>query len=100
MSDEFERSKNQNVDELVTGTVNASTTTPVTADQIASWIRNETTSDVLARSALSTFFLEVPLGTQVAFLEQHDLTEDHALRLATEIEMLGRTIPLERRSRW
>jgi len=88
------------IDDLVTGTVNASAIASVTADQIARWIRDETADDALARNALSTFFLEVPLGTQVAFLEQHELDEEKALRLALEIEVLGRPIPLERRSGW
>ena len=87
-------------DDLVTGTVNASTTTAVTGDQIAAWIRDENSTDPLARNALSTFFLEVPLGTQVAFLAQHGLDEERALRFATSIEVLGRSIPLQQRSRW
>jgi hypothetical protein len=92
--------KRRQIDDLVTGTVNASTTTPVTGEQIAAWIRDENTADKLARNTLATFFLEVPLGTQVAFLAQHGLEEERALRLATDIEVLGRTIPLQQRSRW
>lgn len=93
-------SKRRSIDNLVTGTVNASIRETVTGEQIAAWIREERTDEPLAQHALSTFFIEVPLNTQVAFLESHGLDEDKALRFATSIEMLGRSIPLERRSRW
>jgi hypothetical protein len=98
--DQVERLKQRQIDDLVTGTVNAATVESVTADQIATWIRDSTTDDALARNALSTFFLEVPLGTQVAFLDHHGLDEEKALGFATEIEVLGRSIPLQQRSRW
>ncbi len=87
-------------DRLVTGTVNASTTDIVTAAELVRWIRTEALGEPRARVALSTFFLEVPLGTQVAFLAQHGVDEPHALTLAKRLEPLGRPLPLASRERW
>ncbi len=87
-------------DRLVTGTVNASTTGTVTAAELARWIQDEAVGEVRARVALTTFFLEVPLGTQVAFLQQHGIEEIKALALAERLEPLGRPIPLASRIRW
>lgn len=87
-------------DRLVTGTVNASTSDAVTAAELADWIRNEALDDVRARVALSTFFLEVPLATQVAFLQNHGADESKALALAERLEPQGQRIPLAIRTRW
>jgi hypothetical protein len=87
-------------DRLVLGTVNASSSKAVTADEIVAWIRSEVADEPKQRVALSTFFLEVPLDTQVAFLVEHDLDEDEVLIFAQRLEYLGRAIPLVRRRRW
>jgi hypothetical protein len=87
-------------DDLVTGTVNASNRVPVTADDIATWIREETSDAQLAQHALTTFFFEVPLNTQVAFLHHHGIDEEQALRFARSIDTSRAGVPLERRARW
>lgn len=86
-------------DHLVTGTVNASTRESVTADEIATWIRGEDASLPRARVALATFFLEVPLATQIAFLEHHGIDEAKALAFAERNEPLDRPLPLQSRKR-
>lgn len=100
MSDPDPGAERRRTDRLVTGTVNASTTDAVTAADLARWIRDEAIGQPRARVALSTFFLEVPLGTQVAFLAHHGVDERKALALAKCLEPLGRTIPLASRERW
>jgi hypothetical protein len=95
-----DRNDGARVDRLVLGTVNASTHDVVSAAEIACWIREERTTEARARVALSTFFLEVPLGTQVAFLAHHRIDETKALELAERLEPLGRTLPLQLRRRW
>jgi hypothetical protein len=92
--------KTSRVDRLVLGTVNASTAGEVTAAEIADWIRSEAADEPKQYVALSTFFIEVPLATQVEFLVEHDLDEEKALAFAQQLEPLGRAIPLERRTSW
>ncbi len=65
---------------LVTGTVNSWTRGEVAASEIAEWIRAEDDSAARQRVALSSFFLEVPVEVQIAFLLEHELDEDKALR--------------------
>jgi hypothetical protein len=100
MSDRDPGADRRRTDRLVTGTVNASTADVVTAAELARWIRTEALAEPRARVALSTFFLEVPLGTQVAFLAQHGVDEPKALALAKRLEPLGRRLPLASRERW
>lgn len=87
-------------DRLVTGTVNAWTIGAVSAAELADWIGSESADEPRVRVALSTFFLEVPLATQVAFLQHHGIDEAKALALAQRLEPLGRTIPLAIRQHW
>ncbi len=87
-------------DELALGTVNAAISDTVSASDLARWIRDEATDEPRQRVALSIFFLEVPVNTQVAFLAHYDIDECKALAFAERIEHLGRPIPLTRRTRW
>lgn len=87
-------------DRLVTGTVNASNSESIAADDLARWIERQDMDEPKKRVAISAFFHDVPLGIQVAFLHEHRLREDDAVRLAKRIEQLGRTIPLASRERW
>jgi hypothetical protein len=88
------------IDRLAMGSVNAWTKNAVSADEIATWIRDEFVGEARARVALMTFFLEVPLGIQVAFLGHHRINEAKALAFAQSIEPLGRTLPLQSRGQW
>jgi len=85
---------------MVATTVNTAVKVAVSASELADWIRLRKTADPRKRTALSIFFLEVPLELQIEFLAANSLNEREALELAEALEALGRPIPLRRRSVW
>lgn len=93
-------SKTSRTDLLVEGTVNASISEHVRASELAAWIRDQTAETPRARVALSIFFLEVPLTTQVAFLHERAIDEEEALAFAERLEYFGRPLPLAARRNW
>jgi hypothetical protein len=88
------------VDQLTLGTVNSALTTIVAATELAGWLSEER-FDVDGRAilAVETFFLEVPLETQVAFLANHRIPETHAVSVARGLG-LREDIPLALKQRW
>ena len=85
---------------MVATTVNAALKVEVSPGELADWIRLRETTDARKVSALSIFFLEVPLELQVDFLVAHNLDEREALELAETLGGPGQAIPLQRRSLW
>lgn len=88
------------VDELTLGTVNASMRRAVSVEElVAAFSDTCGTRDGRVDLALETFFIEVPLEAQVAFLSRHNIATSHALKLARS-NGIADDIPLARAERW
>jgi hypothetical protein len=80
--------------------VNAALISAVAATELAGWLCDGTSGiDGRAMLAVETFFLEVPLETQVAFLAGHQISEYQAVSVAQKIG-LREDIPLALKQRW
>jgi hypothetical protein len=92
--------RERQVDDLTLGTVNASLRGSVTAEELAHWLRTPgSCDDARAGLALSIFFVETPLETQVEFLQLHGIAESQALAIARDLDVPA-DVPLAARQRW
>jgi hypothetical protein len=90
----------ERVDNLALGTINAGLRSPVSAEELVCWLGAlDAAQDARATLALTAFFVETPLETQVEFLRVHGIDESLALAIARRLAVPSE-FPLAARANW